>query len=67
MLDPRWHATKEGKLSDLKISCNNHSNFEDREIKKRVKEVNGGEGIVIWSPCDCPYYNKDVQQKKLEV
>lgn len=35
MLDPRWHATKEGKLSDLKISCNNRSNFEDGEIKKR--------------------------------
>lgn len=52
----------EGKLSDLKISCNNYSNFENGEIKSvRGKEMNGEEGIVIWSPCDYPYYNKDVQ------
>lgn len=35
---------------------------ENGEIKSvRGKEMNGEEGIVIWSPCDCPYYNKDVQ------
>lgn len=54
------HATVEAKLSDPKISCNNCSLISKIEKQKCSRER---EGVVIWSPCNFPYYNKCVQHR----